>query len=332
MTADAAASGRFSPPPAGDAGFCLAHLSDPHLAEPLPLTATDLVRKRLIGYLSWSLKRRHIHRADVLAALAADLRAQAPDHVAVTGDIVNISLASEFAAAAAWFASLGPPERVSVIPGNHDAYVRLPWQRSWASWLPYMRSDDGRTAAGRAETAGPAFPFVRRRGPLAIIGLTTAVATPPGFATGTLGSRQLAAAEAALARLAADGLFRVVLIHHPPIAAPGHYLKRLVDAGAFRAMLGRVGAELVLHGHDHRRRLYALPGADGAIPVIGAASASALPVDGHPPAEYHLCRIARADDGWRLDLRVRGIDAALGFREVATQLIEIRRTAGAAGG
>ena len=40
-----------------------------------------------------------IHRADMLAALVADLKGQAPDHIAVTGDLVNLSLTNEFAPA-----------------------------------------------------------------------------------------------------------------------------------------------------------------------------------------------------------------------------------------
>lgn len=313
----------------GAAGaFLLAHLSDPHLAQALPLAATDIFRKRVIGYLSWQLRRRHIHRGEVLAALTADLQAQRPDHIAVTGDIVNISLPSEFAAAAAWLAKLGPSDRVSVVPGNHDAYVRVSFARSWAAWGAFMTADAG---AGGGGTEAARFPFVRRRGPVALVGLTTAVATPPGLASGTLGRAQLARAEAALQALAAEDRFRVILIHHPPVAAPGDWLKRLVDADALRAMLARAGAELIVHGHDHYRRIYDLPGRDGAIPVVGVASASALPVDDHPPAQYHLFLIRRSADGWTADLTVRSIDAGLRMSDAARRRFRIARQATLAG-
>lgn len=314
------------------APFRLAHLSDPHLAQPLALAAPDLVSKRFIGFLSWRLKRRHIHRPEVLAALTGDLLAQRPDHVAVTGDIVNIALVAEFGAAAAWLAGLGPADRVSVVPGNHDAYVQVPFAKSLAAWCPYMTSDDAAARAadapadqGPAANAGCGFPFIRRRGRIALVGLTTAIATLPGLASGVVGTAQLAAAAARLAALGREGLFRIILIHHPPVTAPGSRRKRLIDAKAFAAMLQEAGAELVLHGHDHFPRLYELPGRDGPVCIAGVASASALPVDGHRPAGYHLFDIAPTPDGWAVELRTRSIDAALAMRETARRSFRIGR-------
>lgn len=294
--------------------FLLAHLSDPHVASRLRLGWRDVAGKRLLGFLSWQLRRRHIHRVGVLDALADDLRQQGPDHVVVTGDITNVSLPAEFTTAAAWLARLGQPERVSIIPGNHDAYVAVSWERSWAHWDAYMRSDAASETEPRSGLG--TFPYLRRRGELAILGLSTAVATGPGLALGQLGADQLRLAGALLDRLREEGAFRVVLLHHPPDAAPGHRHKRLIDAPAFKAMLAETGAELVLHGHDHVHRLRTLPSRRGDIPAIGAASASALPVHGHPPAQYNLLRIDRSDDGWTVELRVRGLDATRRFVEL----------------
>ena len=102
----------------------LAHLSDIHLA-PLPVPRpAELLSKRGLGFINWLRKRRAIHRPEVLAALVADLKAQAPGHIAVTGDLVNLSLSNEFAPARAWLERLGTPGDVTFVPGNHDAYVR----------------------------------------------------------------------------------------------------------------------------------------------------------------------------------------------------------------
>src|SRR4051812_31501957 len=93
--------------------FKLAHLSDPHLA-PLPRpNPRELLSKRGLGYINWLRKRRSIHRPEVLAALVADLKAQTPDHIAVTGDLVNLSLTSEFAPARVWLETLGNPHDVT---------------------------------------------------------------------------------------------------------------------------------------------------------------------------------------------------------------------------
>ncbi len=104
--------------------FRLAHLSDPHLP-PLPTTRLrELAGKRALGYLNWTRNRHKFHRRDVLDTLVSDIKTQAPDHIAVTGDIVNLALEAECAPARAWLEGVGTPDRVTAIPGNHDAYVR----------------------------------------------------------------------------------------------------------------------------------------------------------------------------------------------------------------
>ena len=114
--------------------FTIAHISDPHLA---PLPSPDfraLLGKRLLGYLSWTKRRRHIHRPEVLRALAEDLASQPVDHVVVTGDLTNIALPAEFSNAAHWLSELGDPDKVTVVPGNHDYYVALNWRETWEKW------------------------------------------------------------------------------------------------------------------------------------------------------------------------------------------------------
>src|SRR4051812_12889041 len=95
--------------------FSLAHLSDPHLAPLPPPRPGDLASKRLLGYLNWVRKRRAIHRSDVLAAIVADIHAARADHIAVTGDLVNIALPEEIENAAHWLEELGPPAQVSLV-------------------------------------------------------------------------------------------------------------------------------------------------------------------------------------------------------------------------
>jgi 3',5'-cyclic AMP phosphodiesterase CpdA len=290
--------------------FVLAHLSDPHLG-PLPRPRwSELAGKRAAGFLNWRRKRRLIHRAEVLARITSDLKAQAADHIAVTGDLVNISLAGEYAPARAWLATLGPPRDVTLVPGNHDAYVRAAAGYPQLHWGEYMRDD----AAG--ETV---FPFVRRRGPLVLIGLSTAVPTAPFLATGHLGREQIATLAAALERYGREGLFRVVMMHHPPISRPGRHFKRLVDGGKLRAALARQGAELVIHGHDHVHSLIELEGPQRAIPVVGAPSASALAPGGHDGAGYNLYRIEGRRGGWRCEAIWRGLAGDGG------EITEVRR-------
>ena len=290
--------------------FSLAHLSDLHL--PLPATLPpwrQLAGKRLLAFLSWQRKRRRIHTLRPLEALLADLATHAPDHVAITGDLTNLALPSEFIAARRWIDRLGPPGRISVVPGNHDRMVAMPWAPGLGQWAPWM--------AGDPPTADDAmFPFLRRRGPLAIIGLSSAVPTPPGSAAGQLGTRQVEQAAALLDWTGREGLCRVVLIHHPPIMGEGGRRKALRDRASFCAMLKRSGAELVLHGHHHVSRLLTLPGPAGPILLLGVPSASAG-VARPELARWHLHRIARDGAGWRLTTQARGYDPGMDrFRQV----------------
>ncbi len=281
--------------------FALAHLSDPHLAGWSVDQPAALANKRITGWLSWSLNRHKIHLTRVLDLMLADMAEQPIDHVAITGDLVNISLPQEFEGAARWLRTVGPADKVTVIPGNHDAYVRVHSDEGLGRWRDYMTD----LAWERGDSAPPVdtFPFVRRIGPLALIGLSSANPTAPFFASGTLGKTQLAALRGILAQLGGEGAFRVVLIHHPPLYGKGHARKALTDAREFCDIVRAAGAELVLHGHMHMATLSHI----GETPVIGVPSASALRWHHKDASAYNVYRIARANGAWKLAVEIRGL-------------------------
>jgi len=289
------------------AAFTLAHLSDPHLS-PLPAARLrDLAGKRALGYLNWTRNRHKFHRRDVLDALMMDLQAQAPDHVAITGDLLNLALEAEFAPSRAWLESVGTPDRVTVIPGNHDAYVRVTQHRFAQAWGNYLDSDE-------APDGGGTFPSLRRRGPLALISVSSAVPTPPLMATGRVGRTQLDALAPMLAGVSADQAFRVLLIHHP--LRSNARTKRLTDSHLLLALLKRHGVELILHGHDHVHSTIWVEGPKGAIPAIGVPSASAVAHGHYPAAAYNLFSIERDGAAWRLEQTIRAIDDSLRVGEL----------------
>jgi 3',5'-cyclic AMP phosphodiesterase CpdA len=294
------------------AAFTLAHLSDPHLP-PLPAPRlADLAGKRALGYLNWTRNRHKFHRRDVLDTLISDLQAQTPDHIAVTGDFVNLALEAEFAPARMWLESVGTPDRVTTIPGNHDAYVRTTQHRFAETFGNYLRGDD-------VPNRGT-FPFVRQRGPLALIGVSSAVPTLPLMATGWLGQSQLGALDRILAQLSIEQVFRVLLIHHP--LRSDSRAKRLTDSPQLLELLKRHGVDLVLHGHDHIHSTMWFDGPNGSIPAIGVPSASMLGHGHYPAAAYNLFSIERDGDVWRCEQTVRGINDALRVREIRqTRLI-----------
>lgn len=276
----------------------LAHISDIHLSPLPPVRPRDLASKRITGWLNWNLKRGRRMRRDMLAGLIDHLRGQAPDAIAVTGDLVNLALDEEVQRANQWLADLGGPETVCAVPGNHDAYVSGALETALATYGPYM---------GGETLDNAQFPYVRRFGQIALIGVSSAIATPPFVAAGQVGAPQLARLEKLLGLLGKAGFFRVVLIHHPPYSEYADQKRKgLWDAVLFRAAIARTGAELILHGHTHLSSVNAIGGPEREVPVIGVASASAAP-DGHDaPGRYNLFRIEKVGSAWTCSMREFG--------------------------
>lgn len=265
----------------------------------------------MIGYVNWHRGRKFVHRREILDLITKDLIAQNPDHVAVTGDLVNLGLPEEFVRAAEWLNHLGPPARVTAIPGNHDAYVRLHPELGTHHWQPFMQANE----AGAALFPTPAtlFPFVRRFGDVAIVATSSAIPTMPFIAAGKIGSLQRTLLAAALDELARAGLFRVVLIHHPPLRLQAGWHRGLRDAGEFTSVLKRHGAELVLHGHMHVQTVHELETATGPALVIGVPSASEAVEGLTAAARYNTYKIAREQSGWRVEMvgRAAGSDTVI---------------------
>jgi 3',5'-cyclic AMP phosphodiesterase CpdA len=314
--------------------FVVAHLSDVHLGPPGggPLegfTRPHWNMKRGLGWINWHRNRRDLHLTSVADRLVADLKQQNPDHIAVGGDLVNIGLTSEYIQAQAWMEALGTADRVSLVPGNHDIYCALPGgEPGIERWRTYMRGDAPLPGAVNG------FPYVRRLGRIALVGLNSAIETPPAIASGQLGPAQIEAARAILRQLAYEDMFRLVMIHHPPSPGQAKPRRELRDARAFSAMVADAGAELIVHGHNHRTMQARLPlastqnGTTTSTPVIGVASASAAKRHGNDDlARYHLFAISRAaDDGhrrpWMIEMTTRGTAEPDGpFIELARQIL-----------
>ena len=275
-----------------------AHVSDPHLTTPPWPQWGDLLSKRLPGYVAW--RRRRNSRSDrILEILKHDLEAAGTDHVVVTGDLTNLGSASEHQKAVDWLGSLGPVDRVSVVPGNHDCYVCAAWAETLGLWQPWMRSDDA---------APDVFPYIQYRGPVAFIGLSSAVPTALGLATGRVGRSQRQRLVAYLNAARSAGYFRAVLVHHSPHPGGTSRRKCLTDGSAVRSVLAECGAELVLHGHAHGFSRATVPGPDGGIPVLGAPGATGLVGGWAQRAGYYRLTVRSAGTGWTIAAEARSLE------------------------
>ena len=292
----------------------LVHLSDVHLG-PLPRVPLGLLNaKRAAGAVNWYRDRRYVQLSEVAAQIARDAVASGADHIAVSGDLANLGLPSEIARAAQWLLRLGAPDRVSVVPGNHDIYSTHRGRRLGVAALQPWAEHFTSCAAGAAYCDAAAFPFVRIIGSgslqVALIGLNSAVETLPLIATGKLGAGQLAALARILDATRRDGLVRVVMLHHPPLPGLAKKHQGLTDAPALADVLREHGAELVIHGHIHRRIITPVAGVHGVFTSIGVPSASmGWTGDGRNLGAYHQFQFSRAAAGApvQLTLVARGL-------------------------
>ena len=277
--------------------FRLAHISDIHLG-PLPaLTLLELASKRITGFVNWHRNRRRHLFANTLEILMEDIERRDPDHLAITGDLVNLASSLEIGTIAKWLEDAGKPENISIVPGNHDAYVRGAYDKATKAWYPYMRGDQG---PDEWDEDDHVFPYLRVRDKVAMIGCSTAVATPPFAASGYFGHRQARETVNMLRAAGEAGLFRVVMIHHPPIRGATSMHKRMIGIRRFGATISSGGAELVLHGHTHLNTVHWLRGQTKQVPVVGIASASQGPGGHKPPAAYNMFSISGGPGQWNL--------------------------------
>ncbi|MEO0495929.1 MAG: metallophosphoesterase [Pseudomonadota bacterium] len=292
--------------------FC--HLSDIHLPsmpEPAP---GELRGKRRTGWANWQRKRRHESSQDLLDALVERARQEMPDHWAVTGDLVNIALEAEMQNAAKWLDALAPPENVSLVCGNHDAYVSGSLARAAKLWGPWLNAQS--TPFNKAPDNWKAFddlyPMVQRVGDVAIISVNTGKPTAPFRATGAASIAQLARLKKLLTKLGEDGLFRLVLLHHPPFPKATHRHKRMIGAGHFRKIISDAGAELILHGHTHLDTIEHIRGSMGQVPCLCVPAAAFVPGHKRPPAAFNRLNIDREGTAWKTELARIGVarDAA----------------------
>lgn len=260
----------------------LAHISDLHALELKGVSPLSLVGKRALGLLNLASRRRDKHPLRIFEALMDDLNQVAPDHVLATGDVTNLSLRAEFLRARVLLDRLTlSPRHITVVPGNHDRYVLVSVFDKWFEKVlgAYCASDDGASE----------YPLVRRRGDVVVIGCSTAWPCPPPLADGWLGSAQLGR----LARLLDEhrGAFRVVALHHPPVGNRWEILRGLRDRDRFARVIEEQGAELILHGHEHRDLRAELVGPEGGVPVIGVGSSTYNSDEPERSARYNVYTI-----------------------------------------
>lgn len=270
----------------------LAHLTDPHLTSLAGMRLRQLRRKELLGFQSWARRRRRLHLRDRLDVLTAALLSHEPDLICITGDLVHIGLAQEHEEALAWLETLGGPERVVIVPGNHDIYTTRSWVTAATRWRDWLRLEHPPLHPHDH------YPISLNIDAVQIILANSALPMPWYSAEGVLGAAQRTAL-ADLLTPSPDQPPRVLLLHHPPenaLEAGVPRRKALRDADKAANVLQQ--ADVILHGHTHHNhaRRY------GRAQVFSTASASAK------DASFRILDLTRSELGtWQIDATLHSL-------------------------
>jgi 3',5'-cyclic AMP phosphodiesterase CpdA len=170
---------------------------------------------------------------DVVAGLRADLAAQAPDRILVSGDLTMRARAGQFRAARAMLESVGRPWMS--VPGNHDLPLDRVVSRAARPLAGYCRYIDAQPE-----------PVLRADG-LHVLGLSTA--RPYLWKGGRIDAGQVARIGA---EFAGPARLKVLMVHHPVFRSAQRPDETMVY-GAGRALhaAAAAGVDVVLCGHDH---------------------------------------------------------------------------------
>jgi 3',5'-cyclic AMP phosphodiesterase CpdA len=254
----------------------LLHVSDPHVQlrdwRTRPLRALGPLRTIATVEL-WKGRGRVFDGAE--AALARWARSfGAYDHVLLTGDLSQLGLKEELQLARAALGTFaGDPQRLTLLPGNHDRY---PWRGRAQRWFEEVFPEH----QGGDSTFGPVRLLLRGEVALVVVDSSLPVSWPV-WTQGAIGPAALEGTARALAAPEAAQRCKLVLTHHTPLRAGGAVKRprhQLAGHAAFLRVCKQGGAQAVLAGHVHERFLVE-PGPDRPL-LVCCGSSTALGAEG----------------------------------------------------
>ncbi|RAL23589.1 hypothetical protein DL240_05365 [Lujinxingia litoralis] len=298
----------------------IGHISDLHILAIDRIRPWEYLNKRMVGGLNLLLNRSKAHSTSVVERALEALDSLNVDHIVISGDLTNLALDSEFAAAAEIIRSIESAfSRVSVVPGNHDYYTpgAASSGRFERHFKEYLKSDLPEYQLERG------YPFCHLREDVAIIGLNSGIATPWLFATGRVDDDELEQAARMLDDERLKSRFKIVVVHHPLMADEHHrfnFNRRMINAESVLTTLRQKNVDLILHGHNHYLSVLQVPklGEAGTTFVCEAGSTS---VEGGGPKMAGKFNIYTIDDSQLVEIETHLFEShASGFRPFRSEV------------
>ena len=179
----------------------------------------------------------HFGRHDpvIAAGLLADLQAENPDLIAISGDLTQRARRAEFAAAREFLDRLAAP--VIAVPGNHDVPLYNPLRRVFRPLNRFHHYISPHQHPFFADAE------------LAVLGINTARAA--ALSNGRVSQQQMDEIREQFQRIP-RAAFRALVTHHP-LTAPALAPDREIVGRAERALdaIADAGVDLLLTGHYH---------------------------------------------------------------------------------
>lgn len=263
----------------------LAHISDLHILDLKDAGVDRFLNRRAIGSVNVFFNRKRQYQTDILERLIEDILREEVDHVAITGDLTNLALESEFERVFHLVRLLGGFDKVSVVPGNHDKYTNgAIKQRRFEKYFHqfmYHSYSDSQTLF---------YPWDKILDGIHLIGLSSPTSTIPPLSNGLISDRQLGSLEKLLTSPHHRHLRKVVMLHH---ALHKRSLSKELTSGLknrdkLLRMLLENNVDLVLYGHDHHGRVWKLEEGSHTLHLVNCGSSTRLGPQPHLRARYRI--------------------------------------------
>jgi len=247
--------------PKADGEFRIVHLSDLHLS-----ADKSALRHRWRSWVGKSQSKNLVN----LQAVLRDMASREIDHLILTGDLTNGAKPEEFEALKAALGDYADPDRLTLIPGNHDLSYRHVRRRLRAescprkhwqlvSHFPELIPRSYPPELGHAKK--DLFPFIKvlAGGRIALIGLDTTghLTAKIGLlnSLGTVSRTQLIELRTLLRHPWFHDKIKIVVMHHHPMIVPVATMfdsfKHLFQSKQLLDLLYESRVDLILHGHKH---------------------------------------------------------------------------------
>ena len=254
------------------------HISDLHF-HTYPQNFQDWKSKRILGAANLFLRRKRYFPFNRAKRLVDLIQKMNWDHLVISGDLTQLALEKEFTSARKTLDPLlSDPKRVTVIPGNHDRYVRQ------VAGPDLFKKYFGEFF-GQKEIH-----IHRLNSDWVIIGWDSAHPNGWSSAAGTVRRSTLKATDDLLKKYPEKTQF--IIVNHYPLTFPEgwkydrlHELYNLVPVKNW--ILSHYQIRLYLHGHIHKNWLHRIPRDSGPELLLLNSAASTSTLHSGQKSSFH---------------------------------------------